>query len=101
MRNFLLRRIAEDHDHAQSLGPGDPGNPRMVAECKAKWRILEGHPNSLGQCVTCSDGDDGGCPDPDCCGGASAMMHSWPCPTLRAIAAIYADHPDYRDEWKP
>ena len=24
----------------------------------------------------------------------------WPCPTVRALAAIYSDHPDYRQEWK-
>ena len=22
------------------------------------------------------------------------------CPTLRTLAAVYADHPDYRDEWR-
>jgi len=24
-----------------------------------------------------------------------------PCPTLRALAAIWSDHPDYRSEWAP
>lgn len=24
-----------------------------------------------------------------------------PCPTLRLLALPYADHPDYRDEWRP
>lgn len=23
------------------------------------------------------------------------------CPHLRAMAAVYADHPDYREEWRP
>jgi hypothetical protein len=26
---------------------------------------------------------------------------SWPCTTLRLLALPYADHPDYRDEWRP
>lgn len=26
---------------------------------------------------------------------------SWPCPTLRVLALPYADHPDYREEWRP
>lgn len=26
---------------------------------------------------------------------------SWPCRTLRALALPYAEHPDYREEWKP
>lgn len=25
----------------------------------------------------------------------------FPCPHLRDLAAVYADHPDYREEWKP
>ncbi|MEV0164353.1 DUF6221 family protein [Nonomuraea fuscirosea] len=25
----------------------------------------------------------------------------WPCPDLRDLAAPYADHPGYRDEWRP
>jgi hypothetical protein len=25
----------------------------------------------------------------------------WPCQTLRLLALPYADHPDYRPEWKP
>jgi hypothetical protein len=24
----------------------------------------------------------------------------WPCPTVRALAAVYSDHPDYNPEWK-
>ena len=37
-----------------------------------------------------------------------AHVYSWgkepdrgPCATFRALAAVYADHPDYRDEWRP
>ena len=25
----------------------------------------------------------------------------YPCPTLRILAEVYADHPDYLPEWKP
>lgn len=24
-----------------------------------------------------------------------------PCPTLRSLASTYADHPDYREGWRP
>lgn len=27
--------------------------------------------------------------------------HPVPCLTLRALASVYSDHPDYRAEWKP
>ena len=26
---------------------------------------------------------------------------SWPCPTLRLLASVYADRPGYRQEWAP
>jgi Family of unknown function (DUF6221) len=26
---------------------------------------------------------------------------SWPCATVRHLAAVWGDHPDYRPEWKP
>lgn len=29
------------------------------------------------------------------------QWQSWPCNTLRQITAVWADHPDYRDEWRP
>jgi hypothetical protein len=25
----------------------------------------------------------------------------WPCPTMRALAAVYDSHPDYQEAWKP
>lgn len=25
----------------------------------------------------------------------------WPCSTLRELASIWSDHPDYREEWRP
>ena len=39
-------------------------------------------------CVTCGDGDAG-------------TAESWPCPTVRHIAATWSDHPDYQNRWKP
>lgn len=69
---------------------------RVLAECEAKRRIVAEHRrvpcgNSRHQngehCSVCSYDD---------------IPREWhPCPTLRYLAAVYADHPDYRDEWKP
>jgi hypothetical protein len=25
----------------------------------------------------------------------------WPCPTVRHLVAVYSDHPDYDEAWKP
>ncbi len=32
-------------------------------------------------------------------GGWDWEPQQWPCPTVRAVAAIFADHPDYRQGW--
>jgi hypothetical protein len=60
-------------------------NPaRVLAECDAKRRIVERHRQSF-----------------DICAGDCAMQEVSPCPTIRALALPYADHPDYCKEWKP
>lgn len=120
LTDFLLARIDEDEDEAKAaMGPAnspmgddaadevlwmarnegvaeagiehfarhDPA--RVLAECEAKRRIVEAHGPyrmaSLGYCSSCGD----------------VPQVAYPCPTLRALAAIYADHPDYRVEWRP
>jgi hypothetical protein len=64
---------------AQSLrlSVGYP-DAELLAECKAKRRIVERHSS----CGDVSDGDPSSCPD------------------IRDLAAIHADHPDYREEWR-
>ncbi|GAA4288096.1 DUF6221 family protein [Georgenia daeguensis] len=34
------------------------------------------------------------------CGNVADTTAGFPCPTVRALAAVYADHPDYREEWR-
>jgi hypothetical protein len=47
------------------------------------------------------------CPDPDCgdCGACSGDHHAdptpSPCRTLRLVCVPFADHPAYRESWKP
>lgn len=68
-------------------------NPaRILAECAAKRAILNIHTDRDGDCSRCSDYAwfavlDGG------------DHETYPCPTVKAIAAVYSDHPDYRKEW--
>jgi len=75
---------------------------RVLAQCKAHRAIVELHwvcrvsiwwPEveaiEVEVCVMCSGGEYD--PDEDV---------KWPCPTLRALAAIWSDHDDYRrEEW--
>lgn len=57
---------------------------RVLAECEAKRRIVEEH---------------GGGADP--CDAHDASFETIPCDTLRALALPYADHSDFREEWRP
>jgi hypothetical protein len=87
LTEFLLARIAEDEadwsvvasrDVVQMLH-GKPLAPRMLAECEAKRRIVE----HLGWIV---DNE-----------GRNIVERN----VLRLLALPYADHPDYREEWRP
>ena len=40
-------------------------------------------------CQTCGSGEPNEYPRP------------WPCATLLAVASVWSDHPDYRQEWTP
>jgi hypothetical protein len=98
---FLLARIAEEEADAFRAVPGyRPGDDdggfaalharrwtpaRVLAECDAKGQLVELHPAGEHDCP----GDDRG-DDPGRC-----------CPTLHLLALPYADHPDYRPEWRP
>ncbi|GAA1138517.1 DUF6221 family protein [Nocardioides aquiterrae] len=88
LTDFLLARIAEDVAGAEAAdavpapwGFWDDG--RVLAECEAKRRIVGLH----GRVDPC-DAHDG------------ATLETVECDTLRALAAVYADHPDYREEWR-
>lgn len=117
LTEFLLARIAEDEARAPLVDqcPYNLGDiteeedwagvhwtsARVLAECEAKRRIVAEHAPferpyydraasefrtgtaGCGRCI--SDDRD---------------VVDWPCATMRALAAVYADHPDYREEWR-
>lgn len=99
LTEFLLARIAEDEDperlceswHSQGAF-GCSACDRVLAECEAKRRIVELHADDQNVCASCDD-----LSNPYLFDGS---LTGWPCPTLRALAAIYAGHRDYRDEWR-
>ena len=74
---------------------------RVLREVEAKRRILNLHreggrltgegygEHGFAWCETCGSGEPHEYPT------------KWPCSTLKLLALPYADHPDYRDEWKP
>lgn len=70
---------------------------RVLAECVAKRRIVELH--SRYEC------DTAGYPGHERCGEIAVCDKCddarFPCDTLRLLALPYADHPDWREEWRP
>ncbi|MGG7608863.1 DUF6221 family protein [Streptomyces sp. ZG43] len=82
--------------HHRTVGPLEPGdaahiarhNPaRALAEVEAKRRIVRAHEKwCAGRC-------EAKYPE----GGFDAA-HYW---SVKSLAATYADHPDYREEWRP
>jgi len=84
-----VTRFIAEHDPA-----------RVLAECDTKRRIIDLHASlpqppmlrAVGNvCAECSSSFEDG----------HVEGVAWPCDTLRLLALPYADHPDYREEWKP
>jgi hypothetical protein len=123
LTDFVLARIADDEEMVQFMlekADGDRrpvedgitaigcseqgwhvglGPARVLAECDARRCIahLHGpkHPGSS-DCKSCADGwedmtygENGYDPQP------------YPCLTAKNLALPYAEHPDYRNEWRP
>lgn len=63
-----------------------------LREVEAKRLIMAEHKPIGAFCETCSDGYHGF----DCDGG---WDEPWPCPTLRVLAVVYADHPAFDPAW--
>jgi hypothetical protein len=115
---FLLARIAEDEADARDRSMSAPihypgcyyynysldanrfcdcdedgdSTKRVLAECAAKRAIIEQHRESRffarhQGCVVCRTGS------------GPLLPVEYPCPTVRALAAVYKDHPDYQPEW--
>jgi hypothetical protein len=112
LTDFLSDRIAEDEVQARAavvplafeplkawlLLAGDPSNmpgavlaepSRVLAECAAKRRIVERWQHADRESL-----DQG---PRRTYGWQAAVLYE----ALKDLAAIYADHPDYREEWKP
>jgi hypothetical protein len=103
LAEFLLARVSEDEQVARAArGSGlhderpavkewiGLANPeRMLVWSDARRRIVALH-------HTVQRADDGA--SGDVCAGCG---HPPPCPTLRLLSLPYADHPDFREEWRP
>ena len=109
---FLEARIAEDEAIAEDgpFGNGTSGlrifesdlsfcveidTDRVRAECAAKRAIVAAHQwydytsdHPQGVCANCRGDEED-----------EWYREEWPCRTIKALAAIYKDHPDYNPDW--
>lgn len=107
LTDFLLARIAEDeavamnashhrhlvHDYERdNYGFLWVKTTRVLAECEAKRRIVE----------MASDAERRMMDGPDFhSDGTFHTVSAWMGTVLRALALPYADHPEFREEWRP
>jgi hypothetical protein len=121
LTEFLLARIAEDRAGALLARDGDDwhisgecnvcdqtyvaraeyGNPsRVLAECEAKRQIVKRHTPVRTARAIAEKTDYASCP---ICDPYPPMEAPDPgsCDTVRLLALPYANHKDYRSEWKP
>lgn len=82
---------ADFNETAAHIARWDPH--RVLAEAEAKRKTLELHPPQelTGFDVDGWEWTGNHCPE---CGG-----EDWPCGTVRALLAIYGDHPDFNPAW--
>lgn len=90
LTEFLLARVAEDEVRSRVLRPGYPSPARMLAECEAKRQIVELATEQQKYDEERAAGWDAPYDPAWSYGGR----------TLAALALPYADHPDFRDEWR-
>lgn len=91
------------HGHGRPLAPGlvehvarhDPA--RVLREVHAKRAILDEHADDYSDCRVCARESA----ETNSLGNAFHVPLPHPCPTLRHLATVYSDHPDYREEWRP
>jgi hypothetical protein len=100
--DFLNARLAADQRYGETCLQSNSrtwvevGN-RTIRETEAKQAILARHsPGPDGNCPVCVNGIDRGY-GIDEYGDVDYEKH--PCWHLRTLAAIYIDHPEYRQEW--
>ena len=103
LTDFLLARIAEDEAEADHVmlevanGVVEPLHASVLAECEAKRRIVEHEVEGL-RSLWRQRRDEHQMPWER---WRADWSHLERTPVLRALAGIYADHPDYREEWRP
>jgi Family of unknown function (DUF6221) len=96
--DYGVKNWADDGDPVDvHIARHDPA--RVLREVMAARAILDLHSPSYP--VTYPE--PSGQPTCGVChaGGWDWEPEKWPCPTVRALVAVYSDHPDYDQGWAP
>lgn len=96
--------LRECEINTRDVNPCDCGYPaHVLADIASKRAVLGVHEridygeSYQGAPAVCSP-----CQEVDGYGTESiGDRGTWPCPTLRILASVYADHADYQQEWAP
>lgn len=107
--HFVIHSLQDVHPGGgEHIARWDPA--RVLAECEAKRRLIELH-KLVTEDYTGHWWTDPGPPEKyvttgcDHCRSAGVdgedYVNPGPCPTLRILATVYANHPAYRQEWRP
>jgi hypothetical protein len=93
-----VSELDQQHTNVDHLGGAlqmiaDFNPARVLAECAAKRAIIGGHE---GRRDLYGGRDAYLC---EMCTEAGPNAQGWPCATLKALAAVYSDHPDYDKDW--
>lgn len=86
----FLRHIIR-HDPARELREVTAKRAILAEHAITDWTAYGDH-----MCTRCHRERDDAREDEDQC-----TWLEWPCPTIRAIATAWSDHPGYRAEWAP
>lgn len=99
LSEFLLARISEDEGavRADIVGRRWDNPERVLTDLEAKRRIVMRCSMLLDSWDHVHDGTPELAPFPD----VNRRERHHAAETLRDLASVYADHPDYRPEWRP
>ncbi|MEU5426885.1 DUF6221 family protein [Streptomyces olivoreticuli] len=96
------RRVPDGYGVPNALHIVRHQSARVLAEVEAKRRLVDLHQGEgeFPKCAVCAQPETF---DEDVDGNQERFRwaESTPCLTLRLLALPHADHPDYRQEWRP
>lgn len=87
---LIVEELVNMTGQAEHIALNDPAS--VLRDVEAKRQIIQAHPmehskvSDFTDCAACLDADS---------------YLGYPCLTVRLLALPFADHPDYREEWRP